>query len=657
MLISKKYTYNVLKGMLLIVSVAFFSMDTNAQIDSLNNTQQIISDSTKANTTEIQVVHADDLKAIKTQDDHYINKLIGNVRVQSGDITMTCDSAFLDQISNRIKAYGNVKILRGSNTSAKANYVEYIGNTAQAFMKENVQVYDNGSNLITDDLSYNLRSKIGIYKNGGQLVSDGTTISSDYGKYNGRSKQSYFKGNVFITNPDSDIESKELTYNTNSKKIVFLDESTVYGNDAMIETSGGTYNQKSGKANFTSRTTINNDDQIITANRLIYNQKTGSGKASGKVVIFDKNENTTLYANVANYNKKSGGGSAKGRVTIINETDNTILYANSTRYNKEKGTGSAKGNVIIIDQNENTVLYADATDYNKNTGYVKAKGKVKYVDTTENIELTAGQVEFNELNDFLLATENPILTTITDNDTILIISDTMISLRQIDTSNLQKRFIRKGKSTYTLLHQGQPETLEDKKLIICDNRVQIYGDSMQAVCDSMIYKQSDSLFNLFKKPVVWSNNQQAEGDTINIFMANGNVRKTELRNNSYIVDDTGYPKMYNQIKGKNIDALFDKNEIQNALVMGNAESIYYASNEAKEFIGLNRAEGARIKILFKEKEIQRIVFYNKPKGTFYPMDKIKAKDKFLTGFKWKSELRPKSREALRKRQNEQLRTK
>jgi lipopolysaccharide assembly outer membrane protein LptD (OstA) len=602
---------------MLLIPVAFFSIEAQAQTDTSSLTINNSLDSNNADLTKIRIEKADKLIGIKIGEG-YNNKFIGNVLGRSGDMTITCDSAYLNDRDNRLKAFGNVHIMRGGESSAKADFVEYNGNTAQAIMKNNVQVFDSGNNLITDDLTYNLRSKIGIYKRGGRLVTDGTTISSDYGKYNGRSKQSYFKGNVFITNADSDIESKELTYNTETKKIVFLDESTVYGKEAMIETKAGTYNQKTGKANFTRRTTIDNENQIITANRLTYNEKTGSGTAKGNVIIFDKEENTTLYATVANYNKETGSGNAKGRVIIIDETENTILYADATRYNKE-------------------------------TGYGIATGHVRYIDSNENIELNAGQAEYNEHNDFLVATKHPVLTTINDGDTILIVSDTMISLRNVDTMNLNNRIIKNGKSTYTLLHKKHLESYEDKKIIICNKRVQIYSDSMQAVCDSMLYLQADSMFHLFKKPVVWSSNQQAEGDTISIYMANNKVRKTELRSNSFIVNDTGYPKMYNQIKGKDIDAYFKDNEIENALVMGNAESIYYAENEEKKFIGLNRAEGAKIKILFENKEIQRIVFYNKPKGVFYPMEKIKEKDKFLDSFSWKSELRPKSRRALRKR--------
>jgi len=570
---------------MLLFSVAFFHVTAFAQTDTVKNVNK--SDVDSANQTQIKIEKADALIGIKISEDGYSNKFIGNVQVRSGDVFMTCDSAYLNEKENRIKAFGNVDILKGGTTSAKADYVEYVGNTSQAFMRDNVQIYDGGDQLITDDLTYNLKSKIGVYRKGGQLVSDGTTVSSDYGNYNGRTKQSHFKGNVFITSPDTDIESDELTYNTRTKKIVFLAKSTIYGKDAVITTKKGSYNQKNGLATFTRRTTVENNEQIITANKI--------------------------------------------------------------RYNEKSGNGNAKGNVVIVNKEENTVMYADATNYNKASGYGIANGHVRYIDTVERMTLTAGQVEYNEFNDFLVAIKNPLLLTVSDNDSILIAADTMIALRQIDVLSLTNRIIKDKKSTYALLHKKNPDTYDDKKLILCNKNVQIYGDSMQAVCDSMIYRQTDSIFNLYKKPIVWSSNQQAEGDTIFIYMANNKVRKTELRNNSFILNDTKYPKMYNQIKGKNIDAYFKDNEIQDALVMGNAESIYYATDDNEKFVGMNRAEGAKIKMLFADKQVDRIVFYNKPKGAFYPMEKIPESDRFLAGFEWKKELRPKSREQLRKR--------
>lgn len=536
--------------------------------------------------TKIQIIHADSLRGSKPQgSEDYYNKLIGNVQVKSDDINMTCDSAYLYQKQNFIKAFGNVNIIKGAVTSAKANYVEYQGANAQAIMKDNVQIYDGGNTLITDDLTYNLKTKIGIYQHGGSLVAKETTVSSEYGKYNGYTKQAYFKGDVFITNADNEIESKELSYNTNSKGMHFLDETTVYGKDATIYTKGGTYNETSGEANFTKRTTVENDEQIITGDKIQYNQKTGNGNARGKVIIVDKKENSTLYADIATYNKSTGYGLAEGHVHFLNQDEQSELYA--------------------------------------------------------------GKVYYNEFNKFLLATDNPLLITVSDNDSIFIVSDTMINLRVLDEQKLTERTKSDGQFTFRLLVEKQEESYDDRKFIICYNSVKIMSDSMQAVADSLTYSQADSVFHLYKKPILWSGTQQAQGDTIHLYTENNKVKKLELRANSFLSNNTGYPNMYDQIKGKDIDAYFEEGEIENVLVDGNAQSIYYTKNEDEKYVGLNKAEGAQIKILFKSKNIHRIVFYDKPIGAFYPMEKIPESERFLADFKWEGVRRPQNKLDMR----------
>lgn len=546
-----------------------------AQLDSINNDKD---------KTKINIIHADNLIGEKKGEIYY-NRLIGNVQVQSGDIFMTCDSAYLNLDNSFIRAFGNVDIKRGGATSAKANYVEYTGATAQSIMKDNVQIYDEGNTLVTDDLAYNLRSKIGIYKNGGSLVAKETTVSSQYGRYNGKTKQAYFKQDVFITNPDSDIESKELIYNTKDKSMQFLDQTTIYGKEATIVTKGGDYNEASGAAVFTQRTTVENSEQTITANKIKYNQKTEEGNARGDVIIYDKIENTTLKTDAANYNKE--------------------------------------------------------------TGYGQALGNVHFIDHDEESELYAGKVFYNEYNKFLLATERPLLITVSDNDSIFIASDSMINLRVIDTVSLYKKIKLDGQYTYKLLREKQEESYDDRKLILCNKDVRIFSDSMQAICDSMSYAQSDSVFRLYKNPIMWSGTQQAIGDTIHIYTKNNKVDKLEIRSNSFLSNSTGYPEMYDQIKGRNIDAFFTDNAIHTVIDDGNAQSIYYAQNDEKKFVGMNTAQGAQIKILFVEKQIDKIIFYDKPDGAFYPMETIPKAKRFLEDFVWKDASRPKGRDDLK----------
>src|SRR6266511_4258606 len=52
------------------------------------------------------------------------------------------------------------------------------------------------------------------------------------------------------------------------------------------------------------------------------------------------------------------------------------------------------------------------------------------------------------------------------------------------------------------------------------NHVRIYSDSLQAVGDSLFYSGEDSVFRLFKEPIVWSRDSQITGDTIYLYTQN-----------------------------------------------------------------------------------------------------------------------------------------
>lgn len=48
----------------------------------------------------------------------------------------------------------------------------------------------------------------------------------------------------------------------------------------------------------------------------------------------------------------------------------------------------------------------------------------------------------------------------------------------------------------------------EPKIIIANHHVRLFSDSLQAVCDSLSYAQSDSVFRLYRNPILWSKTQQ-----------------------------------------------------------------------------------------------------------------------------------------------------
>jgi lipopolysaccharide export system protein LptA len=230
-------------------------------------------------------------------------KLIGDVNLKQGDSYMSSDSAYIDEISNNVEAFGNVVITQPGGTRVQSDYLRYTGNTKQAYLKGNVSLTDGKNNLWSEDLDYDLGTKIGKYSNGGTLQSESTTLSSNSGMYNVKTKDSRFTGDVFVTDPRYEATSSDLGYNTESKLVRFYGPSDVINDRSHLVTSSGTWDAKNEVAHFRSRSSIQNVDQYIEADTMDYDRKTGFGVAVGNVVGIDTGRKTTLWCGYAQYNE------------------------------------------------------------------------------------------------------------------------------------------------------------------------------------------------------------------------------------------------------------------------------------------------------------------------------------------------------------------
>lgn len=571
----------------------------------------------------IQITHTDNI--LKREGDVF-QRFVGSVQIEHDGFTMTCDSAFLFPDKNYVEAFGNVNILKANGTNVHSDYMRYTGSNSTAFLKGNVSITDAANSLFTQELIYNIKTKIGKYTQGGTLTAEGTTVNSRLGNYNGFTQQTWFKDSVVVSNEKYSIESKELTYNIKTKVVKILDESVIYTENSTIWSRSGTYDSKNTQAVFNSRTTVESDDQIIIGNALTYNDQSGMGKAKGDVYVIDTKNETKLTADEAEYNKLTGYGKATGHVRIESEGGKSILRS-------------------------------EVTEYNKKTGYAIARGKVIFEHTVQQTSLLPGIMEYHAFSKFMLATVNPKLITVADGDSLFMRADTMYSLRIQDREKLkwipELSSAKKSPTAYrySLLYadstyRNPDPKQEEPKLIIGHRNIKLFSDSMQAVCDSLSYSQADSTFRLYKNPVMWSKNQQSHADTVFIKTIDNKLSEVNLRNNALLVSLTGYENVYDQVSGLFIDAFFERNEIQRVHVDQNAESIYYAKDDAGAYIGTNRAESAEMTVFFINKEVDHILFVNDPKGNFYPIDQLTDTIRYLNSFKLFTERKPKSKEEV-----------
>jgi hypothetical protein len=176
------------------------------------------------------------------------------------------------------------------------------------------------------------------------------------------------------------------------------------------------------------------------------------------------------------------------------------------------------------------------------------------------------------------------------------------------------------------------------------HHVRIFSDSMQAVSDSLWYSGKDSVFRLFINPIMWASNSEITGDTMYLYTKNKKPDRLYVFENGLAINasDT-LNNMYNQIKGNRLHGYFTNGEIDYMRAQGNAESVYYVKDEKEALVGVNNATADIIDIRVKNKELNKVVYIGEVNGTMFPIRQATEQNKFLRGFKWMENRRPKSR--------------
>jgi hypothetical protein len=158
----------------------------------------------------------------------------------------------------------------------------------------------------------------------------------------------------------------------------------------------------------------------------------------------------------------------------------------------------------------------------------------------------------------------------------------------------------------------------------------------------MFYSLEDSAFRLFKDPIVWAQGNQITGDTVYVFTQNRKPKRFYVFENALVINKVE-KALFNQVKGTTINAYFKEGNIDSLRAKGNAESIYYASDEGGAYIGVNRLTSDLIDMYFRDRKAHKIVPRSNLKGTITPIRQANHEELKLRGFRWLDVKRPKTK--------------
>ena len=260
--------------------------------------------------------------------------LAGNVRLKQGNSYFECDSCVINKHLNLFEAFGNVHINDADTADVYAGYLRYFTDKKIAFLTNNVRLTDGEGTLTTNDLEYDLNTKVGIYRNGGKVVNKKSVLTSQEGHYYADLKDVYFRKNVELKDPAYYLSSDSLLYNTGTETVRFIAETFIRdSSNRTIRTREGYYNLKTGQAEFGQRPIVDDGPRQITGDKIEFDDSTGISKVTGDAILVDTAEGLTVIANLIFSDRKKDAFLATNKpLMIIKQDDDSVFVAADTLF-------------------------------------------------------------------------------------------------------------------------------------------------------------------------------------------------------------------------------------------------------------------------------------------------------------------------------------
>jgi lipopolysaccharide export system protein LptA len=284
---------------------------------------------------KLNILFADRMNFQKIDSATQLISLAGNVKVSQGKTLFYADSAVLNQVANTLESFGRVHINDADSIHTYADYLKYLGKEKKAYLKRNVRLTDGRGVLTTDELEYDVNTKIGTYVKGGKVVNGKTVLTSKEASYFGETRDIYFKNKVVLIDPGYKIYTDTLLYNTYTDIATFVSPTKIITDTRTIKTKDGYYDLRKKKAYFGKRPVIEDSSGTIIANEVAFEDSTGLAEFRGDVVYKGKDtaQGFDLIANKVETNRKKGSLLAtQAPLLLIKQGKDSVFIRADTLY-------------------------------------------------------------------------------------------------------------------------------------------------------------------------------------------------------------------------------------------------------------------------------------------------------------------------------------
>lgn len=448
-------------------------------------------------------------------------------------------------------------------------------------LKGNVKFRKGGTWMYCDSAHfYDKTNSLDAFGHVRMVQGDTLFVYSDMLYYNGLDEVAQLRYNVRMVNRDVTLFTDSLDYDMVENLGYYFEGGKIVDSKNELSSVYGQYEPDTKNAEFLFDVELVNPKYIMKTDTLHYNTRSKIADIVGRTTIVS--DSNTIYTDKGWYNTNKETSTLYNRSLLVGK-DNQKLTGDTLFYDRNKEVGEAFGNMVLRDSVHNIILDGDY-------GYHNDKTSMSYATKRARAR------EFSK------------------KDTLYLHGDTIKTFLNTDSS----------------------------RIMVANRNVRFFRKDLQGVCDSMSYVEKDSLLNMYKHPVVWSDERQIFGEEINVHFNDTTVDHAMLPNTGFVVEHIG-EIYYNQLSGKKMKAIFLEGELRKLDVEGNVLVEMFPMENDSTYNKAVNAESSFLKLNLKPKQVmEKITMWPEVNGTVTPLYLAKKSQLYLPGFMWYSDMRPKN---------------
>lgn len=436
-------------------------------------------------------------------------------------------------------------------------------------------------------LIYEKTNSVEAFGNVRMEQGDTLFIYGDYLYYDGMAQLAQLRENVRLINKNTELTTDSLNYDRLYNLGYYFEGGTLTDEENVLTSEWGEYSPATKLAVF------NHDVELV-------------------------NPQFTMTSDTLKYSTLSKVATILGPSDIVSKENH--IYSERGIYNTATEQAELLDRSVL--RNQGRTLTGDSLFYDRRLGYGEVFNAVQMNDTVNRNMLTGDYCFYDERAGSALATQRAVAVDYSQGDSLFMHADTLRLL----TFHLNTDSMYREMRAY--------------------HKVRIYRWDVQAVCDSMVYSTKDSCMTMYTDPILWHGSQQLLGEEIKVYMNDSTIDWAHIINQALAIEqkDTIH---YNQVRGKEMMAYFEQGEMRRVEVNGSVQVVFYPVEERdSSLIGLNFSEGPFLRMMLRDRKMERGSFIGKASGTLYPMDQIPVDKYKLPVFVWFDYIRPRNKQDI-----------